>query len=106
MTCNGAGVGHNNLKYFFLFLFYGAGVGAMFLTLFSFCIYDLFKHVRVCCVSRVFVSRVVRCVTHACLFQSDKYTTEQLWINGVTVGTCRCCCTRAGGANRDRLYQG
>lgn len=54
-------VGHNNLKYFFLFLFYGAGVGAMFLTLFSFCIYDLFKH-------------------------SDKYTSEQLWINGVTVG--------------------
>jgi hypothetical protein len=36
--------------------------------------------------SRVLVSRAV-CVTHACLFQSDKYTTEQLWINGVTVGT-------------------
>ncbi|ELR15521.1 uncharacterized protein ACA1_163490 [Acanthamoeba castellanii str. Neff] len=50
-----------DIEYFFLFLFYGAGVGAMFLTLFSFCIYDLFKH-------------------------SDKYTSEQLWINGVTVG--------------------
>jgi len=54
-------VGHNNLKYFFLFLIYGAMLGAMFLVLFSFCIYDLFKH-------------------------SDKYTSEQLWTNGIAVG--------------------
>jgi ribosomal protein L40E len=54
-------VGHNNLKYFFLFLFYGTGVGVVFLTLFGFRIHDLFA-------------------------QSDKYTAEQLWFDGVTVG--------------------
>lgn len=40
------GVGHQNLKYFFLFLVYGACLGTLYLAMFGFRIFDMVKHVR------------------------------------------------------------
>jgi len=54
-------VGHCNLKYFLLFLCYGACLGATYLTLFGFGLFDIFTH-------------------------REKYTTNELWTTGTIMG--------------------
>lgn len=54
-------VGHNNIKLFILWLWYGAALGSVFILFFGFRIYDIYKH-------------------------RHDYTSSELWSMGVVIG--------------------
>jgi hypothetical protein len=52
-----SGVGHNNLKLFIVWLWYGAALGASFILFFGFRIYDIYLHVRGDSLTRTTITR-------------------------------------------------
>ncbi len=80
-----SGVGHNNLKMFILWLWYGTAVGSSFILFFGFRIYDIYQHVRPLLSSRCSSNKPP---SHDCFSftQRDEYETNDLWATGSLIG--------------------